>query len=317
MNARWAGERIGRGTAVFAMTVSFEKTMKRVAALLMAALILVSAAGCRRTEPAPIEVEVPTDTPTTAPAAAPTEAPTAAPTDEPTAAPTEELTPAPTDAPVNPQPKRKVYLTVDDGPWEHTGELLDILKSYGIKATFFTIGRSIKSHPAEAKRIAEEGHLLACHTMSHDFNIIYKSPEAFAKDVDEWREQVIAAVGYDAGAYVYRFPGGSTNPVFGGRSGRGPYVEKMHEKGYIAMDWNLGTNDKWLAGNTEHLPVSEYFWKSYLETYSWYKDKDPLILIIHDTEIESIRLLPRILDDLIAKGFEFGTCDELTEDYLM
>ena len=288
--------------------------IKRFAALFLALASFAALGACKPHESIPVEVEIPTDAPASA---APTAAPTAVPTEVPTEAPTEVPTEEPTDPPLNPSTKRRVYLTVDDGPWEHTGELLDILAAYGIKATFFTIGRSIKSHPAEAKRIAEEGHLLACHTMSHDFNIIYKSPEAFVKDVDEWRAQVIATVGYDAGAYVYRFPGGSNNSSVGGRAGRGAYVEAMHEKGYIAMDWNLATNDKWLAGNTEHLPVSEYFWQSYLETYSWYKDKDPLILIIHDTVPESIELLPRILDDLIAKGFDFGTCDELTEDYLM
>lgn len=298
--------------------------VKRIAALLLALICIAALASCKPHSSVPVEVDIddPATNPptvTAAPTAEPTDVPTEAPTEEPTEVPTEEPTaePTATPEPANPSTKRKVYLTIDDGPWDNTNELLDILADYGIKATFFTIGRSIVGHTRETKRIVEEGHLLACHTMSHDFNIIYKSPEAFAEDVDEWRELVTMVVGYDAGAYVFRFPGGSTNSTIGGRSGRGAYLDVMHEKGYIAMDWNIGTNDKWLAGNTEHLPLSEYFWKSFQETYSWYKDKDPLILIIHDTEIESIRLLPRILDDLIAKGFEFGTCDEIGEDYLM
>ena len=248
--------------------------------------------------------------------AVPTAAPTSEPTSEPTAEPTEEPTSEPTQA-VNPAAGRKVYLTFDDGPTAATPEVLDILKSYNAVATFFTIGRMIKQNPKTAKRILDEGHLLACHTMTHDFNIIYKSPEDFVKDVDEWRQEVINAVGYDAGAYVYRFPGGSNNSSVGGRKGRGAYVSAMNAHGYITMDWNLALNDAWLAGNTEHLPVKEYLWQSYLETYSWYKDKDPLILIVHDTRPESVELLPQVLDDLIAKGFTFARCDELTEDYLM
>jgi peptidoglycan/xylan/chitin deacetylase (PgdA/CDA1 family) len=122
-------------------------------------------------------------------------------------------------------------------------------------------------------------------------------------------------VGYDAGAYVIRFPGGSTSA--GGRSGRGAYLDALHAAGYHAFDWNLGLNDKWLAGNTDHLPVYDYLWKSYCETYAMYKNSKVMILIIHDTEPESVRLLPRILEDLVSKGYEFGLLDELDEDYLM
>lgn len=248
-----------------------------------------------------------TEEPTAAPTEIPTPDPTAAPTDAPTAAPTQAVNPAPTG--------RKVYITFDDGPCKNTPEVLDILKRYNIKATFFTIGRMVKQNPETAKRIAEEGHLLACHTMSHDLTIIYQNPEAFLKDVNAWRETVRDAVGYDAGAYFYRFPGGS--PSAGGRSGRGKYVEAMHEAGYVGFDWNLAFNDAWAGGNTENLPLKEYYWKSYQETYSWYKDKDPLILIIHDTYKDSVELLPRVIEDLIAKGFEFGLVSELTDDYLM
>ena len=52
-------------------------------------------------------------------------------------------------------------------------------------------------------------------------------------------------------------------------------------------------------------------------TYAMYKNKDPLILIIHDTRAESVKLLPRVLEDLIAKGFEFGLVSELDDNYLM
>ncbi|MBO4849064.1 MAG: polysaccharide deacetylase family protein [Clostridia bacterium] len=239
------------------------------------------------------------------------------PTEEPTPEPTEEPTPEPTVQPTENTGKRRVYLTIDDGPNAATPETLDILKQYGIKATFFTIGHCIKAYPETARRIVEEGHLLACHTDSHNFDKIYTGPDAFVADVAKWRQTVINAIGYDAGAYVYRFPGGSTNSSVGGRKGRVPYVEAMNREGYIAMDWNLGLNDKWLAGNTEHLPIDDYLWQSYVATYAMFKNTDPLILIIHDTEPATLRVLPRVLDDLIAKGFEFGLCDELTEDYLM
>lgn len=284
------------------------KTIAFILALLTALMLF----GCTKPEDPTAVIDI--DEKTAAPAtAAPTGTPT--PTDEPTAVPT--ATPAPTQN-ANPDPnKRKVYLTFDDGPYEYTERVLDILAEYNIKATFFTVGRFMYRFPETLKRMAAEGHVIGSHTDSHDFNIIYKSPEAFLEDVAVWREKLKAEVGYDAGAYVLRFPGGSTNSSIGGRSGRGEYVAAVNAAGYYAFDWAIGFNDKWLAGNTENLPKPEYFWKSYLETYSYYGKTDPLIVLIHDTEEESVNLLSKLIDDLLAKGFEFDTCDHIGDNYLM
>ena len=290
---------------------------KRMLLVLLAVLIAASLFGCIG-KPVPSDPEVIDITGTeeiTAAPFVPSEEPTAFATSEPTEMPTPVATAVPTQA-VNPMPAgKKIYLTFDDGPTKNTPTVLDILKRYNAKATFFTIGRMVEKNPNTLKRIYEEGHLIACHTMTHDLKIIYASPQAFLNDVADWREAVKAAIGSDVGSYCYRFPGGS--PSAGGRKGRGAYVEAMHGAGYLGFDWNMGLNDAWLQGNTENLPVIDYLWDTYEETYSWYKNTEPLILIIHDTCNESVELLPRILEDLIAKGFEFGLVDELTEDYLM
>ncbi len=295
-------------------------SLKTLAAILVLAMLLgLFGCGPSSGEGSTVVIDSGTESAVTAapfvPTEVPTEAPTEAPTEIPTEAPTPEPTPAPTQA-VNPAGTgKKVYLTFDDGPSKNTPAVLDILARYNIKATFFTIGRMIERNPKTAKRIYDEGHLLACHTQTHDLKIIYKSPEAFLNDVNQWRETVKNAVGADVGAYYYRFPGGS--PSAGGKSGRGKYVEAMNKAGYLGFDWNLAFNDAWLQGNTEHLPVIDYLWASYEETYSWYKNKQPLIFIIHDTLDESVELLPRAIEDLIAKGYEFCLVSELTDDYLM
>ena len=286
--------------------------MKRVfAAILTVVFTLAFFAGCNEKLPEndPVVVIVPATQP---PAATP--APTATP----------EPTPVPTPVPTeykgsDPQPSSKrIYLTFDDCPTQSTAEVLDILARYGIKGTFFTVGFCVEYNPDIAKRIVNEGHLLACHTYSHDFPTIYSSPDAFMKDVAKWRSTVTKAIGWDAGSYYVRFPGGSNNSSVGGRDGRGAYLNALHAAGYRAYDWNCGFNDTWLAGNTSGLPVKDYFWQSYKLSVAQFENSGkPIIFLIHDDADESVELLPALIEDLMARGYSFGTVDELGSDYLM
>lgn len=63
---------------------------------------------------------------------------------------------------------RKVYLTFDDGPIpEATPFVLDTLRRYGIKATFFMVGQNVERYPEVFEMVKREGHTLGCHTMHH------------------------------------------------------------------------------------------------------------------------------------------------------
>lgn len=62
----------------------------------------------------------------------------------------------------------KILLTFDDGPTESaTQKILVVLKSYNIKAVFFCVGNNVKQHPELTKKIIEDGHTIANHTMNH------------------------------------------------------------------------------------------------------------------------------------------------------
>ena len=60
-----------------------------------------------------------------------------------------------------------VYLTFDDGPSRYTPAVLNVLKSYNAKATFFVIGSQIRTREATMRRIAREGHSVQDHTWRH------------------------------------------------------------------------------------------------------------------------------------------------------
>ena len=75
---------------------------------------------------------------------------------------------------------RVVYLTFDDGPGPYTERLLNVLKKYNAKATFFVTDQNLsKGYDNMIKRAYEEGHTIGLHTKSHDYSQIYTSKEAY------------------------------------------------------------------------------------------------------------------------------------------
>jgi peptidoglycan/xylan/chitin deacetylase (PgdA/CDA1 family) len=128
-----------------------------------------------------------------------------------------------------------VFLTFDDGPGEHTGEVLDILKTYGIKATFFTNGHEGDVATAAYKRIVAEGHTLGNHTYSHNYKL-YNSPAQFYADVqklDDYQKQV---TGLTQTSGIFRFPGGSL-------TANKTCCKGILDRGYNYADWNVSSGD--------------------------------------------------------------------------
>lgn len=67
-----------------------------------------------------------------------------------------------------PAKKKELYLTFDDGPFPGPTEfVLDTLKRYAIKATFFCVGNNIGKYPEIFQRVAAEGHRIGNHTFNH------------------------------------------------------------------------------------------------------------------------------------------------------
>ncbi len=64
--------------------------------------------------------------------------------------------------------EKSIFLTFDDGPIpDVTPEILNILKTYGVKATFFCVGENIIRHPELFRRLTAEGHSIGNHTFNH------------------------------------------------------------------------------------------------------------------------------------------------------
>ena len=84
--------------------------------------------------------------------------------------------------------REAIYITFDDGPEPDITEfVLDELKKYNAKATFFCCGENCAKHTHLLNRIKEEGHTIANHTHSH-INGYYTSANDYIKNVDECEE---------------------------------------------------------------------------------------------------------------------------------
>ncbi len=135
---------------------------------------------------------------------------------------------------------RKVYLTFDDGPSIYTEEILDILKRYHVKATFFVTGMNLPKYDESLKQILDEGHSLGIHTYSHVYKDIYESLEAFQNDYNEMKEYIYQCTG--AETKLYRFPGGSGNKVVEDEI-RLEILEWLEEEEIVYYDWNVSGGD--------------------------------------------------------------------------
>lgn len=132
-----------------------------------------------------------------------------------------------------------IYLTFDDGPGPHTGRLLDLLDYYGVKATFFVTN---SGYDGTMWRIVNEGHSIGIHTMTHNYNTIYASPENYFRDL--WGMQDIIYRNTGVKTTLLRFPGGGSNLVSKYNEGiMTTLAEAVQNAGFQYFDWNVDSND--------------------------------------------------------------------------
>jgi peptidoglycan/xylan/chitin deacetylase (PgdA/CDA1 family) len=125
-----------------------------------------------------------------------------------------------------------IALTFDDGPHPaSTPWLLDELETYGLRATFFVIGRQVERFPELARRIAAEGHDLANHTYDHP-DLRRLGDGAIETQLRVTNEIVTAAAGVTP--HWFRPPFGATNDRV---------RAQVEANGMTEVIWSLDTHD--------------------------------------------------------------------------
>ncbi|MBO5282711.1 MAG: polysaccharide deacetylase [Lachnospiraceae bacterium] len=142
-----------------------------------------------------------------------------------------------------PEAAHKVYLTFDDGPSKYTEDILDILDTYDVKATFFVLGKEDEHSIEMLREIARRGHTIGMHSYSHKYADIYGSLEAFSADYYRIYSYILENTGIQS--TCYRFPGGSSNTI--SDLDMQIFADFLEEQEVVFYDWNISSED---AGRT-------------------------------------------------------------------
>ena len=185
----------------------------------------------------------------------------------------------------------KIALTFDDGPHpKYTREILDILDTYGIHATFFFVGQNVTAYPDMAREVALRGHEIGNHTYTH--------PCAIKKQPDDLRKELTACEAAiqkttDTSPKLFRPPQGSWNTKV---------YELAQEKDYAVILWDIDTMD-WA-----HTPADQIC-RNVLENIH-----SGDIILMHDFHSDgctTAQALKTFLPQLLNQGYQFVTVSEL------
>ena len=180
-----------------------------------------------------------------------------------------------------------VALTFDDGPDPvDTPKLLDLLRDKGVKATFFVVGKRADQHPEVVLRAWAEGHLIATHTWSHYPLFCFLTPHRLRTEIERGAESVRRICGFRP--RLFRSPVGLRHPLLA------PYLE---EAGLEYISWRIRTRDT-LTTNS-----------SVLARRILSRAASGDIILLHDRlpggTDAMLEALPRVIDDLRDRGFQF------------
>ncbi len=189
-------------------------------------------------------------------------------------------------------PDKVIYLTFDDGPGAYTAKLLDVLKKYDVKATFFVVKTKRTDLIA---REAAEGHTVAIHSATHVYRTIYASEEAYFNDL--WTMNEIIREKTGSYANLVRFPGGSSNAVSRFNPGiMTRLTAAVEEVGFRYYDWNVSSGD---AGGTT---TSDGVFDNVI---SGVRGKKYSVVLQHDIKGFSVDAVERIIVWGLENGYTF------------
>lgn len=194
-----------------------------------------------------------------------------------------------------PTTKKWIALTFDDGPDStYTPMILDTLKKYHAKGTFFLIGEHILEYPDLVQREVQEGHEIENHTFTHRL-LTKMSNEEFMNDIKKADKSIEQY--QPSSVKMFRPPGGALNL-------NKPIIEALREEHYeiVLWSWHQDTKD-WQRPGVQ---------KIFQHVIKNAHNGD--IVILHDAggnRSQTVKALNIFLPELENEGYKFVTVSKL------
>ncbi|HZJ57711.1 MAG TPA: polysaccharide deacetylase family protein [Clostridia bacterium] len=191
---------------------------------------------------------------------------------------------------------KQVAITFDDGPDDYfTPQVLDILKEYDIRSTFFILGSVAQNNRDILKRIDDEGHVVASHGWGHK-NFTKLSKNKAIQELKRTNELIEEVTGKSN--TLFRLPYGAFNKKV---------LKTVADEGFHNIYWSIDPRD-W-SGISPNRILNDV--KKNL--------KPGAIILLHSSGSEksipnSIKALPKIIEYIQGQGYDIVTIPELLRD---
>src|SRR5690625_1949779 len=181
-----------------------------------------------------------------------------------------------------------IALTFDDGPSaDVTPRVLDILKQYNAKATFFMLGSQVDYHPEIAKLVADAGHEIGNHTDQHQ-DLTKLGPDGIRTEIESTSDKINNITG--TRPYLVRPPYGAYNEHV--KNDAANYGNSIILWSVDSLDWKSRNADAINDEIQQQLTPGS-------------------IVLMHDIHPTTADALPKLLETLQQEGYQFVTVSQL------
>lgn len=194
--------------------------------------------------------------------------------------------------------EKVIYLTFDAGyASENLSKILDILKNQNVKAAFFILPAVIEKNLPVAKRLHEDGHIVANHSFSHGNMARINDKAVFLKEITDLEDLYYAYTGYKMSKY-FRPPEGTFSEQT---------LQFCYDAGYTPTFWSFAYAD-W-----DNKAQKDLVWakKKILDNVH-----NGMVMLLHPNSETNTLILDDVITELKSQGYRFGTLDELKNYYI-
>lgn len=212
--------------------------------------------------------------------------------------------------------KKEIVLTIDDGPNPGvTQAMLQILREYNIRATFFCLGANAAKYPDIMHETQADGHIVGNHSRTHaNLTTLGEAWQSRLYDEVVGTFHVLKPFMFMSKKYYFRAPGGNWNPTLAQFLNEDPIGTK-----YIGpLLWDVGGT---LERNSKKEPIKGADWACWSNRWTvdeclqgYVTETESMkggVVLIHDLRMQSAELLRRYIQTMLDKGYKFVSLDDV------